>query len=202
MRVLVISSTFPPMKSGGGEYTYHLCRRLADSGIEVHVVTSAIENIRTEPGISLYPVMHDWSWKEFAKLKRLTRRLKPDVVNLHYSGLIYQNQPMITFGISLLKRQLPQLRAVTLIEYPTPMNLDNVSWRTNLISRVVAHLIGAKDLDQGYGSILRDSDRLILLSGAHKSFLSERLAGVDQKCVLIPPPPLLNMNLDSPEVAR
>lgn len=202
MRVLVISATFPPMKSGGAEYAFHFCKHLAKRGIEVHVVTSCIENVKLDPSMYVYPAMRDWSWSELPRLLRLARRIKPDVINLHFSGLIYNNQPMITFVLSILKQRLPHARLVTLIEYPTPMNLDLASRSSNILSRAAAHWVGTEGIDQGYGAILRDSDSIIVLSGIHSYILSKHFAGVESKCVLIPPPPLLNMSTQSTEVAR
>ena len=202
MRVLVISATFPPTKSGGADYAFHFCEHLAESGMEVHVVTSCIENVKLDPSMNVYPAMPNWSWLGLPRLLRLARRIKPDVINLHFTGLIYGNHPMITFALSFLKRRHPRARVVTLIEYPTPVNIDHLSRVSMFVYRVAARWIGTKDIDQGYGSILRDSDRVIVLSGAHSSSLGKHLAGVESKCVLIPPPPLFRTSAEPDDVAR
>ena len=40
MKLLVISGAFPPMASGEAANTFHLCRRLAAAGVEVHLLTT------------------------------------------------------------------------------------------------------------------------------------------------------------------
>lgn len=193
MRILIISATFPPVKSGGANYAFHFAQHLAARGADVHVLTSRIEGVQAPEGVRVYPLMRDWSWRELPKLLWLARRLRPDVVNLHFHGLIYNNHPMITFALTPLKRLLPRARAVTLIEYPVGIELDLGGRAARSVYRVAAHAFGTRELDQSYGTILRDSDGVILLSDSHLTPLEGHSAGVAAKCVLIPPPPLLKI---------
>jgi len=193
MRVLVISATFPPMRSGGAHYAFWLCRHLAESRLDIHVITSRIENVATNPRMRVYPVMRRWSWVEMPRLLKIVRRCRPDVVNLHFMGHIYNDHPMVTFTPTFLKRLIPRVRVVTHIEYPAGVRTDCMPLPTRAVRKVVAHLVGAQDVDYGYGTILRDSDRIIILSDTHRLILSRHLSGVDRKCVLIPPPPIMPM---------
>jgi glycosyltransferase involved in cell wall biosynthesis len=193
MRVLIISATFPPVKSGGANYAFHLSQHLAARGADVHVLTSRIEGVPAEPGVTVYPLMRDWSWRETAKLLRLARRLRPDVVNLHFHGLLYHNHPMITFALTPLKRLLARARVVTLIEYPVGIELDLSGRAARAFYRAAAHAVGVEGIDRSYGTILRDSDAVILLSDSHLAPLAAHAAGVAAKCVTIPPPPLLKI---------
>jgi len=201
MRVLVVSATFPPVKSGGADYAFRLCQQLAGAGAEVHVLTSRIENVVTGLGISVHPVMRRWSWPEMLRLMLIARRYRPDVINLHFHGGLYNNHPMITLAPTLLKRVVPNTRWVTHIESPGGVRMG-LSWPTRVVRRVVTHLIGRQGLDYEYGTILRDSDRVILLSGSHRNALAKHCADVDEKCVLIPPPPILNMSTEENGAAR
>jgi polysaccharide biosynthesis protein PslF len=202
MKVLVISATFPPIKSGGANYAFYFCQHLARRGSEVHVLTSQIKNVLTDTGLRVHPLMRDWSWGELPKLLRLMRDVRPDIVNLHFHGLLYHNHPMITFALTAAKRLLRGVRAVTLIEYPEGISLNLEGGLAKLTYRAAAHLAGVKGLSQSYGSLLRDSDRLILLSGSHSRELSRHLPGVAEKCVVIPPPPLLRMSAEADGTTR
>jgi glycosyltransferase involved in cell wall biosynthesis len=202
MRVLVVSATFPPVRSGGADYTFRLCQRLAESGHDVHVVTSTIENVATDPSIRVSPVMRTWSWADMPHLLWMVRRDAPDVVNIHFHGHIYNDHPMITFAPTFMKRVRPGVRVVTHIEYPAGVRVYTL-WRPERAAwKVAARLAGAKDVDPEYGSILRDSDRIIVLSDAHRSVLSERFEDVNRKSTLIPPPPLIRMSQESNGTAR
>jgi glycosyltransferase involved in cell wall biosynthesis len=193
MKVLVISGTFPPMKSGGAEYAFRLCQQLADSKQEVFILTSKITDVVRDPRFETFPVMQRWTWFELPRLLRVVARCRPDVVNIHFAGSIYQNQPMITFLPSILKRRYRNLAVVTHVEYPTGVNLTLVPFATRAVRRGIAQWIGTKDLNWGYGSLLRDSDRVVVLSDQHRHILNDHLSTVGTRCVVIPPPPLMQM---------
>src|SRR5262245_51041468 len=97
MRVAVISPTFPPMKSGGADYGFRLCQYLAEREVKVRIITSRIDDIVKDARMDVCPVMHRWSWVEMPRVLRLIRDWHPDVVNIHFSGAIYDDQPMVTF---------------------------------------------------------------------------------------------------------
>jgi glycosyltransferase involved in cell wall biosynthesis len=193
MKVLVISATFPPMRSGGADHAFRLCQYLADAGLDVHVVTRRIENVATDPRIKVHPVMRSWSWMDLPRLLSVVRRCRPDVVNLHFTGGIYDDEPMVTFVPTILKKLIPKLRVVTQIEYPEAARVDRRGLPTRVIRKIAAFCAGPEGVDYGYGTILRDSDRIIVLSDLHRRMLSDHFSRVDEKCVLIPPPPIMRM---------
>lgn len=190
------------MRSGGADYAFWLCKRLAESGLAIHVLTSDIKNVTTDPKVQVYPVMRQWNWFEFPRLLRLAYRCRPDVVNIHFTGEVYHNQPMITILPGILKRIMPLVSVVTHIEYPMGVNLDGLAFPTRVMRKAIAPWIGTRDLDWGYGTLLRDSDRLVILSEPHRHMLSNHLSSVGQKCVLIPPPPNLRICGDEDDSAR
>ena len=202
MKVLVISPTFPPMRSGGADHAFRICQYLARRRVEIHVITSRIDHIVTDPNMRVYPVMEDWSWTELPRLLRIARRYRPDVVNIHFSGAIYGDQPMITFAPTLLKKALPNVRVVTLVEYPEPVYVHRSSWAARIGRKLAAYWVGPADVDYGYGTLLRDSDRIIVLSDAHVPLLAAHHAQVREKCVLIPSPPLMRMSSERDGAAR
>jgi polysaccharide biosynthesis protein PslF len=181
------------MKSGGAHYAFHFAQNLAARGADVHVLTSQIADVELPEGVSVHPLMRDWSWSELPKLLRLARRFRPDVVNIHFHGLIYNNNPMITFALTPLKWMLRGARAVTLIEYPTGIKFKLTNNLASFLYRVAAHAFGTRDLDSEYGTILRDSDGLILLSDSHFAVIEERYRPAAEKSIVIPPPPLIKL---------
>lgn len=191
MRVLVISATFPPMQSGGADYAFRYCQQLADAGMDVHVVTSAIENVVTSRSMRVYPIMRRWSWAELPRLLKIARCCNPDVVNLHFQGAIYKNHPMVTFAPTLMKRLLPHAKMVTHIESPGGARIEHWPRVTHVVRRAVARWAGTQGVDYGFGTILRDSERIIILSESHRAILAKHFAAAGDKCVLIPPPSIL-----------
>jgi glycosyltransferase involved in cell wall biosynthesis len=193
MKVLVISSTFPPLRSGGADYAFWLCKALAENGQDVHVVTSRIENVATEPSMHIYPIMSGWSWRHLPRLWRFARRCQPDVVNVHFQRTVYDEHPMVTFVPALLKRTLPFLRVVTHIEEPSPPRTQLQPRPVRVVRKFIARWWVKTPVDYAFGTLLDASDRLVVLSAAHRLALNQHLPGVEKKCVLIPPPPNLRL---------
>lgn len=202
MRVLVISATFPPMRSGGADYAFRLCQRLAEAGIDVRVLTSRIAGVATDVGLTVDPVMQRWSWSELPRLLRIAYRYRPDVINLHFNNMIYNDQPMITLVLTLLKRFLPGVRIVTHIESPGGVRNHLLPRVTRAIRKALIYGVGKHGFDYGYGTVLRDSDSIIVLSGAHGVELQKHYPAVREKCVLIPPPPIMLMCAEENGLAR
>lgn len=202
MKVLVISATFPPMTSGGAQYAFMLCQHLAEAKEDVYALVATTADAAADPRIKVYPVMDHWSWAELPRLLRVVAQCRPDVVNIHFTGMIYHNQPMITFLPSILKRRFADLSVVTLFEYPTGVNLDRVSSSARLIRKGVNYWVGSNDTDWGYGTLLRDSDRIVVLSDEHRHILKRHLPSAEKKTVLIPPPPLLHVCKEENGAAR
>jgi glycosyltransferase involved in cell wall biosynthesis len=202
MKVLVISSTFPPMRSGGGEYAFRLCQQLSQHGFDVHALVSRGADTSICQNFNIYPIMYRWGWSELPRLLRLVRRVCPEVVNIHFTGEIYHHQPMITLLPSILRRLFANMSIVTLIEYPTGANIALVSLAARLLRKGVAVLVGRSGVDWGYGTLLRDSDRLIAFSEQHRQVLKGHLLAADEKTAVIPPPPLLNISEEQQGLSR
>jgi len=202
MNVLIISPTFPPMSSGGADFVFRLSEQLAERGNTVSVVTSAITNIATGRNFKVLPVMRDWSWGELARLIKIVRKTKPDVVDIHFSGGIYKHHPMVTYFPALLKRWLGGARLVMHVEYPEPTGSPDRWSRSRLIRKGIMMSCGRRATDHGFGTLLRDSDQVIVLCDSHIGALSDRYAGVAEKSVMIPPPPCVVLSENSAGQAR
>lgn len=176
------------MAAGEATNTYFLARNLAAYGVDVHVLTSRTKYTHEIPGITIHPVMRDWSWAEVFRLRRLLRKLTPNAILLVYIGFIYNHHPMITFAPTLSKRWIPSAIFVTRIENPfnPPVKLSMLD---RVIRKVVAQLLSPREVDYSYGTLLLQSDRIIVLSQRHHAALAEMSPDIARKLRLIPPPP-------------
>jgi glycosyltransferase involved in cell wall biosynthesis len=189
---LVVITPFPPMKIAEADHGLLLCQYLAEANNDVHVLTTVGSISISSPRLSVSPLMRDWSWRELPRLTRFFKKVAPDAVLLFYFGMPYGYHPMITFIPTLLKKLLPKLRFVT--QFPVPAGAEN--WRAPLTTRLVRKIAekwAGVEVDYTHGTLLRDSDRIIVFSDAHRQTLAEHFHAANQKSVLIPPPPLLRM---------
>jgi glycosyltransferase involved in cell wall biosynthesis len=200
MKVLVVTATFPPMSSGGADYAFRLCQFLIKKGVEVHVVTGKAAVTTKSVGMEIYPVMASWSWLELIRLLGIIKRLNPDVINLHFGGFLYNDHPMITFLPTIAKWIVPSAQFVTLIEAPIGVNAYLCSLPVRAFHKLLVQL--THRVSYNYGTLLRDSDSLIVLSGVHSAFLATLDASVTSKAVLIPPPPLMRVSAPDDLVLR
>lgn len=191
MKVLVISAAFPPLRAGEADHTLHLCTHLAAPGIDLHLLTT--KGYQRPPGLpfTLWPLMGTWSWTELPRLARFIREAAPDAVLLIYSGWIYNDHPMITFVATLTRRLLPKACFVTQMEIGA-----GSSWRglgARIVRKAVGRLVGTRNADYSFGTLLRDSHRLIVLSELHLARFSGLLPAVQARISVIPPPSLIKM---------
>ena len=85
------------MAFGEATNAQHLARHLSDAGLEVHVLTREFDNSSADAGITLHPIMPDWTWARIHKVRKFLRVLRPDaILQLHLGG-IYDLHPMMTF---------------------------------------------------------------------------------------------------------
>ena len=158
--------------------------------MEVHVITGKGSITPNEPDLKIYPVMEGWSWSELPRLMLLMRRVSPDAVLLYYIGYIYKHHPMITFVPTLVRRLLPTVPFVTLISHVFGATSADDSPLARLIHKSVRLAMG-QNVDYSFGTIFRDSDRLIVLSERHKDLIAQHSLVASNRCVLIPPPPIM-----------
>lgn len=189
MKVLVISAAFPPLRAGEADHTLHLCTHLSGPGIDLHLLTT--KGHQAPPGLpfTLWPLMATWSWTELPRLARFIRRSAPDAVLLIYSGWIYNDHPMITFAATITRRLLPKACFVTQMEIGA-----GSSWRglgARIVRKAAGRLVGARHADYSFGTLLRDSHRLIVLSELHRAGFSGLAPEVDARIAVIPPPSLI-----------
>jgi polysaccharide biosynthesis protein PslF len=202
MKVLFISGAFPPMEAGEATNAFYLSSYLADRGVDVHVLTTKGCIKSNHPGVAVHPIMRNWSWSEAACLAKFLKHAAPDAVFLLYLGWIYNYQFMMTFAPTISKRLLPHVPFVTRFENAMGADPRHTSLLARAIRKGVALRDAGRDVDYSYGTLLRDSDRIIVLSDYHRMLLSAVYSGVTSKSVLIPPPPNMFMCPENNGAAR
>ena len=181
------------MSSGGADFAFRLCEQLANRGHSVNVVTSDIPKVATSRDFKILPVMRSWGWGDLIRLLEIARKFAPDVVEIHFSGGIYHHHPMITALPALLKRRLNGVRIILHIEYPEPIRASRRLSPTRLIRIGIMFYCGRQNTDYGYGTLLRDSDRVIVLCDTHVNLLAKHHPDVARKCAIITQPPCIKL---------
>lgn len=203
MKILIISAAFPPMHAGEASNTYFLAKRLADRKIDVHVLTSEGNMGDADSDITVHPIMRSWSWREIFRMRAFLRRCSPDAVLLMYLGKMYGYHPMITFAATISKRALPQIPFVTRFENvfvgADPAKFSRFS---RLVRRAVVQWADPSNVAYSEGTLLRDSDHLILLCERHCDTLVADWPLVKSKAFIIPPPPNVSLCSDNSTTAR
>ena len=194
MKILIVSSQYPPRPSPEGAHMLFLCEKLATGGEKVGLLTSnLLPGFPLPQGFRLYPLMKSWGWRQFPALLLNIRRLQPDVVLLNYLDWIYGCHPMITFLPAALRWVVPGMICVTQFGNVSGLTgaLTPNGRKTRIVKRLVSWLVGRHGLHPVYGSLLRDSTRIIALSERHLEVFERDHPGVSNKSVVIPCPPIL-----------
>ena len=105
MKLCMVSATYPDIHCGVGDFVGVLCPRLAQEGIDVHVLTSRDPRVRpSEENPRVHPTLEAWGWRQAPALIRAVQELRPDLVHIQYETLMYRRSPMIELFPLLLKR--------------------------------------------------------------------------------------------------
>jgi glycosyltransferase involved in cell wall biosynthesis len=209
MKLLLIAP-FPPTKAPEVDHAVYLCNKLAAAGVDVHVLTKKQSKSIIHPRVTVHPDLASWSWYSLPNLALRLRLYAPDVVMLLYLGWAYNYHPMITFVPTISKKILPRTRFVTLVESHYGVDprytfdgcvIRGPSSRLDRrIYRAVSRFMGLRGRDFGanhrdgdLGTLLRDSDHLIVVSERIHKILMARLPCVSSKTTVIPTPPLIRI---------
>ena len=200
MKVLIISA-FPPDPAPEANHALHLSEHLAKSGLAVHVLCKKGSIAATQQNIVVHPVIDDWTWSDLPRLAKSMKSCQPDVVLFLYLGWVYNHQPMITFLPTICKTVLPGVPCVTQFE-AIDEGSPSRSFLTRALRAAIALWAGGKDMHPSFGTLLRDSARIIVLSSPHRARLANHYRGVEEKSMILPPPPLIRFCPDQPATAR
>src|SRR5437762_671557 len=118
LRLLIISSAFPPMRAPESAHALFLCEHLARAGVQVHVVTTKgyVADGVLPPGVIVHAVIDRWTWRGLPKLLYFIRSNRFDTILLIYIDWIYRCHPMITFVPTLARRLCGTRNFVTQLE--------------------------------------------------------------------------------------
>jgi len=200
MKVLIISAAFPPMRAGEAYHVLHLSQHLADRGLDIHVLTTKGNGLTGDFPFRVYPLMRNWSWLDLPRLAKFLKGCSPDAVLLIYSDSPYNSHPMITFAPTLVKALMPSTVFVT--QFENEYSSLCASRVTRALLKAIRQYVRPENIDYTLGTLLRASDRIIVLSQRHLLQLSGSFAGVRSKTVVIPPPPIMRMYPGNNGVSR
>lgn len=189
----MITGAFPPARTAEADHILHLCCHLAETGLEIDVLTSLEAAPATDLPFRLHPVMREWGWSDLPRFARVVKRCAPDVALIWYIGTIYHGHPMTSFAPTILKRVVPGVRVVTQITFPIGARPSEHSLVVRAGRKAASYLAGSEGADYEFGTLLRDSDRVIAMSVPHLEALSRTYPACPSKSLLIPAPPLLPM---------
>ena len=173
-------------------HALHLCQHLAQRDVEVDLLTAHGAVTENLP-FNVHPIMRDWSWADVPRFVRFVKQCSPDAVLMIYIGFIYDDHPMATFAPTICKYALPGVPFVTQFEGVMGAAPDRCSLVTRIVRGAVKQWVGVEGVDYEFGTLLRDSDEVIVLSERHEARLTRLHPAVARKCVFIPPPPIVKM---------
>lgn len=199
MKVLIVSA-YPPDPAPEANHALHISEHLVRSGLDVHVLCKWGSIAASQSGIVVHPVMENWDWSEVETLKACLRQTQPDVVLLIYIGWVFKHEPMITYLPTLCKQVLPGVPCITQFEI-VDKSAPTRSVAARLRRKAMA-LRAGRGVNAMFGTLLRDSARVITLSTPHRASLLEHDPAIEDKCDIVPPPPLIRVCSESRAVAR
>ncbi len=197
MKVFVIC-VFPPLPLPEADHAFHMVRHLADAGAAVEVLTSTGSVGVDQPNVTQWSVMERWNWSEAPRLVRRLQKSKPDAVLLYYFPHFYHDHPMITFLPTLARMFLPSVPVVTYFPQYYGASPSKFGVWGKLVHKALRALLG-KNTSYGFGTLLRDSRRIILMSRQHLERFVDALPQVADKSTLVPPPPIMLLSPPTPE---
>jgi polysaccharide biosynthesis protein PslF len=192
MKIVVVSGAFPPASMAEANHALHLAEALTRYGAEIHVLTTQGAVTEGLP-FTVHALMRDWSWKDVPRFARFLRRCRPDAVLMIYIGFAYNDHPMATFAPTIAKMVLPDVPFVTQFENAMGVLTGRCTLPTRVLRKLLALYVGTRGVDYEFGTLLRDSDRVIVLGGRHETRLIQRYPPTALKSALIPPPPIVRI---------
>ncbi|WP_321490684.1 glycosyltransferase family 4 protein [uncultured Hyphomonas sp.] len=194
-KVLVITGVFPPMPIAEGDHIARLSEGLAERGYSVDVLTSTKADGKSVKGCRVHAEMDNWNWASQGKVLRFAQELKPDLIFIWFIGMAFEFHPMISLLPTRLKAALPETQIVTQITAPVGVRPKEHPFLTRLNLKISVHALGGGNISYEYGTILRDSDRVVAMAKPHLERFAEHMPGLEDKSAIIPPPPLIPMSV-------
>jgi len=189
---LIISAAFPPIKSGGSDYAMRLADLMAVRGLDVHVLTSTKAGLANGT-YAVLPQIQKWDWTELSKCCAAIKQINPDIIDIHFTGWIFNDHPMITFLPSFIHRILPSAHVSVHIETLSGVIRERSTTLDAAVRYIVSLAMGREGINYEYGSLIRDCDSLILLNERDRKELCKTFPDAEKKCSVMPPPPIMRV---------
>ncbi|PIN86237.1 hypothetical protein COV19_05505 [Candidatus Woesearchaeota archaeon CG10_big_fil_rev_8_21_14_0_10_44_13] len=105
MKICFIAPSYNRKECGVADYTGILADRLRNEGHETSIIASDghVEDSRRIKGIRIYPLGKRWGFRDYIKISRLMKEIKPDILHIQYQSFNCNNNPMINALPWLLK---------------------------------------------------------------------------------------------------
>lgn len=168
-----------------------LARMAAERGIDVHVVTNKNATLPRGANYIVHPVVDRWNWNAESHILSLCAELAPDVIDILFTGWMYDDHPMITLLPAKLKQRLPATHLCAHIESLGGVKRENAPLLDVAARWVQSHARGREDINYEYGSLIRDSDSVIFLNERDKDTICTQLPVGMSKFAILPPPPIM-----------
>ncbi len=114
---MVITGTWPPMRCGVGDYTFMLCKNLAQRNFHVQVLTSRKVRpdlqLKSRTRLEVHARIDNWSWRMLSTTARAIEELKPDVINFQWPTAAYGRSLAVNWIPFYLRKKFPRLPLLT-----------------------------------------------------------------------------------------
>ncbi|MBN1889221.1 MAG: glycosyltransferase family 4 protein [Thermoflexales bacterium] len=98
MRIGLITGEYPPMQGGVGDFTQELAQALTLLGHEAHVITTSQKSeVRSQKSNQVHRCINNWGWGCWQAIRKVTKELGLDVLNVQYQAAVYHMHPAINF---------------------------------------------------------------------------------------------------------
>ena len=162
------------------------------------MLTTDREGLVRPDGVQVH-VVGGWGWRHFPEVWRVLGRVRPQGTLLFFMASFYNYSKMVIFLPTIAKLRVRKSRFVTQLSAAVKRFPENKrsgfgapveKVRNALLSRLGRFV---------YGTLLVQSDSLLVMSVAQKQRMGELHAPLERKTVVVPPPPLMNIVDDTAE---
>jgi glycosyltransferase involved in cell wall biosynthesis len=171
MKIVFISSNYPPTICGVGDHTYYLVQEMMRQGIDVHVICSASQTEAQSKGEVLYPVVKRWNTEGGRLVSKIIEDIQPDWVIVQMVAYAY-NMKGLPWQMMSLYKNLRRLDVKTLTVFHEirikpegniiKWTLSNLqTYLARRLSKMSTKVVTSIDL---YADMLKDfSDKLTVI---------------------------------------
>ncbi len=177
------------MKAPEAAHTHHLAERLAESGADIHVLTSAEVGPISSVGYTVHPLMNQWGWLGLMTILQTIRRSRPDAVLIIYHHMLYWDHPMISLLPLLGRLASTKARFVTQFEH---VSLNPLRW-PKVAQWLFRRLRWPGKVATNFGLLLVASDRLVFLNNQYRELVRPCAPKAIARSSVIPAPPIMTI---------